>query len=73
MVRKQSPGSFKSSLGFGEGQGIPLPEMLLLGTNPDTSTVFLFILLRCLNCCPRPLVLKEAFVGKGNDGQQGPT
>lgn len=66
MVREQSPGSFKSSLGSEEGQGIPLPEMFLLGTNPDTSTVFLFILLSFLNCCPRLLVLKEAFVNKGD-------
>lgn len=61
---KQSPGSFKSSLGFGEGQGIPLPEMLLLGTNPDTSTVFLFIYSDSLIAVPGPWCLRKCLWAK---------
>lgn len=42
----------------------------MLGAKPDTSDVFLFILLGFLNCHPRLLVLEEAFVDEGECGKQ---
>lgn len=46
------------------------PEILLLGTKPDSSAVFLFILLGFLDGCPRSVVLEEALVDKGDRDQQ---
>lgn len=39
-----------------------IPEVLLRGAKPDTNAGLVFILLRFLDCCPRPVAL----VQKGN-------
>ena len=47
------------------------PEILLLGAKPDSSAVFLCILLGFPDGCPRSVVLEGALVDKDDRDQQG--
>lgn len=64
MVRKQSPGSFQSSLGFGEGQGIPLPRCCCWELTQTPALCFSSFYSDALIAVPGPWCLRKRLWAK---------